>query len=200
MESEIKITVHIEPNRPDTCKFVVSVPLYENGFASFSDKEKAKGSPLAEKLFGIEKVTAVRISGSNVTITKEGDEPWRPVAGKVAEAVREHLKSGEAAVSKDYVSDMMSDDALKAKVQEIFDTQINPAVASHGGMVDLLDVKDNKIYLRMGGGCQGCGMANVTLRQGIEGAIRQALPQVDEILDVTDHGSGTNPYYAPAKK
>jgi Fe-S cluster biogenesis protein NfuA len=200
MESEIKITTHIDPKRPNTCKFVVSVPLYENGFAFFSDREKAEGSPLAEKLFAIENVTAVRISGSNVAITKEGDEQWRPVAGKVAEVVREHLKSGEAPVSKDYVPDILSDDAIKAKVQEIFDTQINPAVASHGGMVDLLDVKDNKIYLRMGGGCQGCGMADVTLRQGIEGAIRQALPQVDEILDVTDHASGTNPYYAPAKK
>ena len=100
----------------------------------------------------------------------------------------------------DYVANTFSDDEIRTKVQEIFDTQINPAVAAHGGMVDLLDVKDNKIYLRMGGGCQGCGMADVTLRQGIEEAIRQALPQVDEILDVTDHAAGDNPYYTPSKK
>jgi len=200
MDSEIKITAHIEAARPNTCKFAVSVSLYENGSAFFADREQAKESPLAAKLFGIKDVTAVRISGSNVTITKEGDEPWRPVAGKVAEVVREHLKSREPAVSVDYASNTFSDDEIRTKVQEIFDTQINPAVAAHGGMVDLLDVKDNKIYLRMGGGCQGCGMADVTLRQGIEEAIRQALPQVDEILDVTDHASGTNPYYAPSKR
>lgn len=200
MDSEIKITANIEPHTPNTCKFAVSVSLYENGSAFFADREQARESPLAAKLFGIKDVTAVRISGSNVTITKEGDEPWRPVAGKVAEVIREHLKSGEPAVSMDYVSNTLSDDELRVKIQEIFDTQINPAVASHGGMVDLLDVKDNRIYLRMGGGCQGCGMADVTLRQGIEEAIRQVLPQVDEILDVTDHASGTNPYYAPSKK
>jgi Fe-S cluster biogenesis protein NfuA len=200
MDAEIKITAHLEPSQPDTCKFVVSVPLYEHAFAFFSDKEKAKDSPLAEKLFGIEHVTAVRISGSDVTITKQGDEPWRPVAGKIADVIREHLKSGEPAVSRDVVCDALSDDELRAKVQEIFDTQINPAVAAHGGVVDLLDVKDSKIYIQMGGGCQGCGMADVTLRQGIEQAIRQALPQVDQILDVTDHASGTNPYYAASKK
>jgi len=168
MDSDIKITTHIEAAKPNTCKFAVSVSLYENGSAFFADREQAKESPLAAKLFGIKDVTAVRISGSNVTITKEGDEPWRPVAGKVAEVVRAHLKSGEPAVSMDYVSNTFSDDEIRTKVQEIFDTQINPAVAAHGGMVDLLDVKDNKIYLRMGGGCQGCGMADVTLRQGIE--------------------------------
>lgn len=200
MESEIKITAHVDAHKPNTCKLVVSAPLYEKGFAFFSDKEKAKGSPLAESLFGIENVTAVRISGSEVTITKLGDEPWRFVTGKAAAVIRELIKSGEPAVSKNYVSGMLSDDQLRAKVQEIFDTEINPAVASHGGMVDLLDIKENKIYLRMGGGCQGCGMADVTLRQGIEQAIRQALPQVDQILDVTDHASGTNPYYAPSKK
>lgn len=200
MDAEIKLTAHLEPSRPNTCKFVVSVPLYEHASAFFSDREKARGSPLAEKLFGIENVTAVRISGSDVTITKQGDEPWRPVAGKIADVIREHLKSGEPAVSREYVSDALSDDELRAKVQGIFDTQINPAVAAHGGIVDLLDVKDSKIYIQMGGGCQGCGMADVTLRQGIEQAIRQALPQVDQILDVTDHASGTNPYYAPSKK
>lgn len=200
MDSEIKITAHIEPARPNTCKFAVSVSLYENASAFFADREQAMESPLAAKLFGIKDVTAVRISGSNVTITKEGDEPWRPVAGKVAEVVREHLKSGEPAISMDYASNTFSDDEIRTKVQEIFDTQINPAVAAHGGMVDLLDVKDNKIYLQMGGGCQGCGMADVTLRQGIEEAIRQALPQVDEILDVTDHAAGDNPYYTPSKK
>jgi Fe-S cluster biogenesis protein NfuA len=200
MDHDIKMTAHIEPHRPDTCKFVVDAALYESRSAFFADQEQAKASPLAEKLFGIENVTAVRISGNTVAVTKQGEEPWRAVAGKVAGIIREHLTSGEPAVSKDAVSDTLSDEGLRAKVREILDTQINPAVADHGGVVDLLDVKEGKIYIHMGGGCQGCGMADVTLRQGIEAAIRQALPQVDEILDVTDHAAGTNPYYAPSKK
>ena len=96
----------------------------------------------------------------------------------------------------------MSDEAatdLKTKVQELIDNMINPAVAGHGGFVDLIDVKDNKVYLQMGGGCQGCGAADITLKSGIERLIKEELPEVEEVLDTTDHASGANPYYAPSK-
>jgi Fe/S biogenesis protein NfuA len=69
----------------------------------------------------------------------------------------------------------------------------------HGGFVELIDVKNNSIYIRMGGGCQGCGAADVTLKQGIEKSIRELIPQVGEILDTTDHAAGRNPYYQPSK-
>jgi Fe/S biogenesis protein NfuA len=96
----------------------------------------------------------------------------------------------------------MSDESatdLKEKVQALIDNMINPAVAGHGGFVDLIDVKDNKVYLQMGGGCQGCGAADVTLKSGIERLIKEELPEVEEVLDTTDHASGANPYYAPSK-
>jgi Fe/S biogenesis protein NfuA len=92
----------------------------------------------------------------------------------------------------------MSDD-LMTKVQELIDSTINPAVAGHGGFVQLVDVKDNKVYLTMGGGCQGCGAADVTLKAGIERLIKEELPEIEEVLDSTDHASGTNPYYTPDK-
>ncbi len=63
----------------------------------------------------------------------------------------------------------------------------------------MIDVKKNNVFIRLGGGCQGCGAADVTLKQGIERAIRDLAPAVGEILDTTDHASGRNPYYAPAK-
>jgi Fe/S biogenesis protein NfuA len=96
----------------------------------------------------------------------------------------------------------MSDESatdLKDRVQALIDNMINPAVAGHGGFVDLIDVKDNKVYLQMGGGCQGCGAADVTLKSGIERLIKEELPEVEEVLDTTDHASGTNPFYAPSK-
>jgi Fe/S biogenesis protein NfuA len=92
----------------------------------------------------------------------------------------------------------MSED-LKTRVQELIDSMINPAVAGHGGFVDLIDVKDNKVYLQMGGGCQGCGAADITLKSGIERLIKEEIPEVEEVLDTTDHASGANPYYAPSK-
>ena len=88
---------------------------------------------------------------------------------------------------------------LKNRVQELIDTTINPAVAGHGGYVELIDVQDNRVYLQMGGGCQGCGAADITLKSGIERLIKEELPEVVEVLDTTDHSSGTNPYYTAGK-
>jgi Fe/S biogenesis protein NfuA len=89
---------------------------------------------------------------------------------------------------------------LADRVAQVLAEQINPAIASHGGVAELVAVEDTTVYLKLGGGCQGCGMARVTLGQGIEVAIRNAVPEVGEIIDVTDHASGENPYYEAAKK
>ena len=90
-------------------------------------------------------------------------------------------------------------DELREKIQKALDEIINPGVAAHGGHVTLLDVKDNKVYLQLGGGCQGCGMADVTLKQGIETTLREEVSPDLELVDTTDHASGTNPYYSPGK-
>ncbi len=81
-----------------------------------------------------------------------------------------------------------------------FGQQVNRMVAGHGGRVELIDVQESIVMLRMSGGCQGCGMASVTLRQGIEGMLNTCLPEGKGIVDYTDHTSGTNPYFASAKK
>jgi Fe/S biogenesis protein NfuA len=84
-------------------------------------------------------------------------------------------------------------------VQEVIDSQINPGVASHGGHVALLDVKDNIAYIALGGGCQGCGMVDVTLKQGIEVVLKEAVPEIRQVIDTTDHAAGKNPFYQPSK-
>jgi Fe/S biogenesis protein NfuA len=86
------------------------------------------------------------------------------------------------------------------RVQQVLQEQINPMIAAHGGRADLVAVDGSRAYLRLGGGCQGCGMATVTLSQGIEVAIKEAVPEITEIVDVTDHASGTNPYFESSKK
>jgi Fe/S biogenesis protein NfuA len=89
---------------------------------------------------------------------------------------------------------------MAERVQSVLDTNINPAIASHGGFAELVAIEDDTVYLRLGGGCQGCGLAQVTLGQGIEVAIKEAIPEVLRVVDVTDHASGENPFYEPAKK
>lgn len=87
------------------------------------------------------------------------------------------------------------EDPIAQRVHAVIQEQINPGVASHGGHVQLLDVRDGTAYVRLGGGCQGCGHADTTVKQGIETAICQAVPEVHTVLDVTDHAAGENPYY-----
>lgn len=81
------------------------------------------------------------------------------------------------------------------RVRMLLENEINPAIAAHGGRVTLVDVKDDRVYLAFGGGCHGCGMVDVTLKQGIETRIREAVPEVAEVVDTTDHSTGENPYY-----
>ena len=86
------------------------------------------------------------------------------------------------------------------RVIQVIDQQVNPAIAMHGGSAELVAVEDSTASVRLGGGCVGCGRAPVTLSQGIEVAITDAVPESENVVDVTDHASGTNPYYEAAKK
>jgi Fe/S biogenesis protein NfuA len=112
----------------------------------------------------------------------------------------------------DYVEDLTSsgfridnpntptwDNPKAQQIQELLDERINPAVAAHGGHIALLDVGDDAIYIEMSGGCQGCGMANVTLKHGVEAMIQEVFPEIKQVIDTTDHASGSNPYYQPSK-
>jgi Fe/S biogenesis protein NfuA len=85
---------------------------------------------------------------------------------------------------------------LADKVQQLLAEAINPSLASHGGFASLVGVEDTKVFLSMGGGCQGCAMSAATLREGIQVAIKEAIPEVTEIVDVTDHDAGESPYYS----
>ncbi len=94
------------------------------------------------------------------------------------------------------------DNDLARRVIAVLDEQINPSIAAHGGRADLVsvDVSDATVYLRLSGGCQGCGLAAVTLSQGIEVALRDEIPEIGRVVDVTDHAQGTNPYFESSKK
>jgi Fe/S biogenesis protein NfuA len=88
---------------------------------------------------------------------------------------------------------------LAEKVMKVIEERINPGLASHGGMIILEGIKDDTAFLRFGGGCQGCGMANVTLKQGVEVMLKEEVPEILAVKDVTDHADGNNPYYTPGK-
>ena len=195
MELDIKITANLDPVRPEVCRLVIDRPVYPDGSATFQTKEKALDSPLASRLFELEGIAGVRIAGNEVTLTQTGWAEWQDLAPKAAEVIRAHIHTGAPAVSAEFKAKFVPDGELKVKIEEIFEKFVNPAIASHGGFVRLVDVKESRVFLELGGGCQGCAMSMATLRQGIEAAILDQLPQVVDILDVTDHAAGTNPFY-----
>jgi Fe/S biogenesis protein NfuA len=90
--------------------------------------------------------------------------------------------------------------SVAEKVVQVVDEAINPSIASHGGRAEVVAVEDGTAYIRLGGGCQGCGMASVTLSQGIEATITDLVPEITKVVDVTDHAGGQNPYYEQSKK
>ena len=198
--TQADIAIKGEPITDAMCRFSVDQPVSPEKSYFFGSKEQAEGSALAERLFAIDGVRGVQISHNLVTVRKTGTDDWPVVGKKVGDAIREFLASGEPAVSDEFRQTIPSTDEIRERVQQVLDTEINPSVAEHGGMIRLIDVKDNVVYIQMGGGCQGCGQADVTLKFGIETAIRAAVDGVGDILDVTDHASGRNPYYVASEK
>lgn len=196
MEKEIAITGEPTVNTA-ACKFTVDRPVYPGGSAYFGNREAADLSPLAKRIFEIPEVENVLIAEDQITVTKSGIDPWPVIGKKIGTKIREHIQSSDPAVSDQYNSSMMPEADLRQKVQNLLENEINPALGAHGGWVELIDVKKNAVYLKLGGGCQGCQSASMTLKMGIEKVIREKIPEVGEILDTTDHAAGRNPYYQP---
>ena len=202
IESEIKIAA--DPSLdPNVCKFTIDRPIYLEGAFNCRSKEKAKGSPLLDALFAIDGVAEVFIEGNTITVAKSAQDEWPVIGKKIGVAIRFQILAGGPLLAADLHAKpsphahLNSPEALA--IQKVLDDEINPSVASHGGHVSLVEVKENIAYIRMEGGCKGCGQADVTLKQGIVIAIKKAVTTILEVLDVTDHAGGTNPYYQPSK-
>jgi Fe/S biogenesis protein NfuA len=141
----------------------------------------------------IPEASVEKIRGATLDVSGEGQD-----AGMVIINPNSPPPSGSPAISDRPPADLSGD--VAQRVVAVLERQINPSIAAHGGRADLVAVEDSTAYLRLSGGCQGCGLAKVTLSQGIEVAITDAIPEVTSVVDVTDHASGSNPYYEPAKK
>lgn len=186
----IMIKATIDQQDINICRFNVDRPVH-SGTAVFNSKAEAQGNELARKIFDLADIKRVEFADNLVTVTKDSADDWALLARRVGGAIRLHLNP-EAA-------NALPPDVLKKKVQEVLDMQVNPNLAAHGGFVELINVENNNVFVRMGGGCQGCGAADVTLKMGIERMIREAVPSIGAVYDTTDHAGGTNPYYSAAK-
>lgn len=192
---EIHITA--EPQSlPTNCLFRVDRNLYV-GTIYVSDAEVAREwVPLAAAILDqVEGIKGVRISHAEVLISMlHTPADWREVARSTGAVIRTFLSEGGTPVLSGAAEHLTGHDAHRAKAQQVVDEQLNPNLASHGGWVEIQASDGADLYMTMGGGCQGCGSAAATMRQGVEAAIRQAVPEIGAIHDATDHAAGVNPY------
>ena len=180
---------------PQVCKFQVDHPLYPEGSVTCNDNDTARGSALLEGLMAIDGVREVLVYGNLVTVAKNSDQPW-PVLGKqVGAAIRSAIGSGKPLISAELKTRQPSEEELMRKVEQVMEEEINPYVHGHGGHINVVDVKGTTLYVELSGGCQGCASAKHTLKQGIEGIVLSRVPQLTEVVDVTDHTAGVDPYY-----
>lgn len=195
MTGNIQITMEVDGRNPKVCRFTSARTLYV-GTRTITNLNEAKDLPLAERLMGLRGLEKLQLIGHLLVVTKTADREWKDLGREIESVLTSYLISGQALTSDDVNEKMMlMGKNTREKVQYLIDTQINPGVAEHGGSVQVVDVRDDSVYLRLHGGCQGCGAADFTLKQGIEKILTRAVPEIQRIVDLTNHSAGLNPYY-----
>lgn len=194
-----KVLIKAQPSlNNDQCVLFVNRPLMKGYSWYFANFESAAESPLAEALFSLDEVETILVMENTLTVTRKDKTivDWKPLAEEVGAAVRRAVEEGGVLIADKILNDLPSEDSIREGIQKVIDTEVNPGVAGHGGSITLLSVKGNSVTIHMGGGCQGCSAADLTLKQGIHTSFRNAVPQVGAILDETDHSAGVNPYFS----
>jgi Fe-S cluster biogenesis protein NfuA len=179
---------------PQVCRFIVNQQIIPGGSLNCADKAKAEGSPLLEALMSIEGVAQVNVAGAVITVAKSGHDTWPEIGQKIGIAIRDQVAGGGTLIDMDKIAKAPDEATIRSMIEKLFTEEINPQISSHGGSVELVDVKGTQVFVRLGGGCQGCASANQTLKMGIERAILEIVPEISEVIDATDHTSGDSPY------
>jgi len=193
-----KILIKAQPSTAgDQCLFMVNRPLFSGYSWWFPNFESAEGSPLAERLFSLDDVESVLVHESTLTITRKDKNiyDWKPFASEIGANLRDLLEEGGSLILDKIINEMPSQDIIEEGIQKAINEDVNPGVAGHGGLITLQNIKGNTITIQMGGGCQGCSSADLTLKQGIHSSFRKFVPQIGAIFDETDHAAGLNPYF-----
>ncbi len=182
----VNIQLEWTPN-PSTLKYVVDTKLLPRGAMNFTDRAVAlEKSPLVNKLFGIKGVQAVMLGTNFVTVTKGDDGEWDELNDGVMNMLDQHLSAGEDVVKAEYLETkaetVAGDSDIEAKIREILEAEIRPAVAMDGGDITLDRFEAGIVYLNMKGSCAGCPSSTATLKMGIESRLKESFPEVSEVV------------------
>jgi Fe-S cluster biogenesis protein NfuA len=174
------------PN-PHSVKWVFSAPLVSGGRGACFESDPPSGvSPLAARLFSVPGVTGVFIARDFVTVTKHEQVAWPSLAEPLLDALKAFAESGEPALDPDRAAGpgAQATDAVEARIQRILDEEIRPYVARDGGDVVFAGFREGRVQLYLQGSCSGCPSSLATLKLGIEGRLREAVPEVQEVVAI----------------
>lgn len=221
MLNSVKITAHPTYNT-SICSFNVEGTTFTKKIFTCRDNYLSSIHPLTQQLFSLPGIREVMVSQKSITLAKTPEAPaWKELGKNVGIILRELIEQNKHFIDDDTVqifsrpkqvphsspspstprTDLKKilgknlDSSLAKKIIQILDKTINPTVASHGGKISLAGLEQDKAYVKMEGGCQGCGMAAETLRQGVEKVLLESVSEIKHIIDITDHQSGESPYY-----
>jgi Fe-S cluster biogenesis protein NfuA len=186
-----RIRAQASTHDANVMSFVLDVPVQDGRSGRF---ERTDDAPLARALYALAGVIRVEVAEATISVRKDGGADWAPLKPLIAAQIRQVLDAAAPPLGAD--NDLGPDAVLLQAVEALLKREVNPAIAAHGGLIAAERVADGSVYLRMSGGCQGCAASAATLRQGVERMLRAALPQIREIVDVTDHAAGDSPFYA----
>ena len=198
-EAATRRRIRVQPSLkdPQNLRFILEAPVQDSTSVCYDDA--SADAPLARALFAILGVQRVEVEGASIYVTRSTDVDWSALKAPIAVAIRDVLDREALPLGQRSEAPKGEDALLLLAVADLLDREANPAIASHGGSVAVERVENSDVYLRMSGGCQGCAASSATLRQGIETMLRAGLPAIGEIIDLTDHDAGTNPFYESAQ-
>lgn len=188
------------PN-PQAMKFIITDRMIADENANFTNAQDSLRSPLARKLFGFPWASGVFIGTNFVTVTKQEWVDWQVLAEPLANLIEEHVVSGEtvlgpklASTDSDSTTSAKStndslavaddDSEVVREIKRVLETEIRPAVAMDGGDISFYKYEDHKVYLEMQGSCSGCPSAAMTLKDGIEVRLKQAIPEIQDVIAI----------------
>lgn len=188
MEQKLELTAEVTPN-PNTLKFNLNRTLLPGGSLNYTDAARAKGSRLPEGLFSVENVLGVMVGSTFITVTKRPEADWAALVGPVTEKIKEILAVDAPLFPEDAAmvaaaSGGTANGEIEAKIKQILDNEIRPAVAMDGGDITFYGYRDGIVTLHLQGSCSSCPSSVMTLKMGVENRLKASIPEVREVVQI----------------
>lgn len=191
------LKIDVSPVHDSVLEFRLSEDIFAGKYFQCHDHTETKGSKFLDSLYNLGEVGQVSIMPARLRVHFVGEGQWQDFARKIGKHVRSFLKEYEIDVPdapQPGEGQAENSEELQA-IKNIIRTQVAPSLGSHGGSVEVVDFKEGTLYLKFMGGCQGCSQVSQTVKHGIEALLKKTVPSVKQIVDVTDHTQGDNPYF-----